>query len=79
MLETICYLLLGVSYVAACAQGRKEEEERKKKTKIRELKTKVFCYAIMHHMLYNDVVKMLQDKKLTFEEINKDLNKNETK
>lgn len=70
MLELICISVLGVAYFAAYAQERKEE-------KLKELKTKVFWYAVRHKMLYNDVVKLIQDHKLTFEEIDKDEEENE--
>ena len=72
MFELICMSLLGVAYVGACIQEHKEELERKKKEKLRELKIKVFCYAVRHKMQYNDVVKMIEEHKLTFEEIDKD-------
>lgn len=72
MFELICMSLLGVAYVGACIQEHKEEIERKKKEKLRELKIKVFCYAVRHKMQYNDVVKMIEEHKLTFEEIDKD-------
>ena len=70
MLELICISVLGAAYFAAYAKERKEE-------KLKELKTKVFWYAIRHEMLYNDVVKLIQDHKLTFEEIDKDEEENE--
>ena len=72
MFETLCYLLLGVSYIAACKAEKEEEKREQERKRIRDLKCKVFCYAIRHHMLYNDVVKLIQEKKLTFEEIDKD-------
>ena len=72
MFELICMSLLGVAYVGACIQEHNEEIERKKKEKLRELKIKVFCYAVRHKMQYNDVVKMIEEHKLTFEEIDKD-------
>ena len=65
MLELICISVLGAAYFATYAKERKEE-------KLKELKTKVFWYAVRHEMLYNDVVKLIQDHKLTFEEIDKD-------
>ena len=77
MFELICMSLLGVAYVGACIQEHKEEIERKKKEKLRELKIKVFCYAVRHKMLYDDVVKLIEEHKLTFEEIDKDAKENE--
>lgn len=77
MLEFICMSLLGIAYVDACIKEHKEEVERKKKEKLKELKIKVFCYAVRHEMLYNDVVKLIEEHKLTFEEIDKDAKENE--
>lgn len=77
MLELICMSLLGVAYVDACIKEHKEEVERKKKEELRDLKIKVFCYAVRHKMLYDDVVKLIEEHKLTFEEIDKDAKENE--
>ena len=77
MFELICMSLLGVAYVDACIQEHKEEVERKKKEELRDLKIKVFCYAVRHKMLYDDVVKLIEEHKLTFEEIDKDAKENE--
>ena len=77
MFELICMSLLGVAYVGACIQEHKEEVERKKKEELRDLKIKVFCYAVRHKMLYDDVVKLIEEHKLTFEEIDKDAKENE--
>lgn len=63
MLELIMMSFLGVAYVAAL----KEEEKQKR---INELKTKVFLYAVTHHMLYHEVVKKIENKELSLEEIN---------
>ena len=63
MLELIMMSFLGVAYVAAL----KEEEKQKR---INELKTKVFLYALTHHMLYHEVVKKIENKELSLEEIN---------
>ena len=62
MLELLMMSVLGAAYISACNQERKEE-------KINELKLKVFCYAVKHSMLYNDVVKLIEQKKLTIEDI----------
>ena len=69
--------ILGVAYIDACIQECKEEELRKQQEKIKELKIKVFCYAVRHKMLYNDVVKLIEDHKLTFDQIDKDAKENE--
>ena len=71
MFELICMSLLGASYVAARIQEHKKEEETKEQERIRDLKIKVFCYAIGHHMSYEVVVKKLQDKELSFDDIQK--------
>ena len=69
--------ILGAAYIDACIQECKEEELRKQQEKTRELKIKVFCYAVRHKMLYNDVVKLIEDHKLTFDQIDKDAKENE--
>ena len=69
--------ILGVAYIDACFQERKEEVLRKRQEKLKELKIKVFCYAVRHKMLYNDVVNLIEDHKLTFEQIDKDAKENE--
>lgn len=69
--------ILGVAYIDACIQEQKEEELRKQQDKLKELKIKVFCYAVRHKMLYNDVVKLIEDHKLTFDQIDKDAKENE--
>ena len=77
MFELICMSILGAAYIDACIQECKEEELRKQQEKIKELKIKVFCYAVRHKMLYNDVVKLIEDHKLTFDQIDKDAKENE--
>ena len=62
MVELIMMSILGAAYVAA--RNAEKEEER-----INKLKTKVFCYAVSHHMLYHEVVKKIESKELTLEEI----------
>ena len=69
--------ILGAAYIDACIQECKEEELRKQQEKIKELKIKVFCYAVRHKTLYNDVVKLIEDHKLTFDQIDKDAKENE--
>ena len=76
MFELICMSVLGIAYVDACIQEHREEELRKQQEKLRDLKIKVFCYAVRHKMLYNDVVKLIEEKKLTFDEIDKDAKEN---
>ena len=77
MFELICMSILGVAYIDACIQEQKEEELIKQQDKLKEHKIKVFCYAVRHKMLYNDVVKLIEDHKLTFDQIDKDAKENE--
>ena len=79
MFELICMSLLSVAYVNACIEEAAEEKRQKEKERIRDLKISVFCYAVRHHLNYNDVVKMLQDKKLTFDDIERDRKEHEGK
>lgn len=65
MFELLCMSFLTISYFAALIDEKKQE-------KINELKIKVFCYAVRHKLLYNDVVNMLQEKTITFEDVEKD-------
>ena len=71
MLELITMGLLGVSYIAALSNEAKEETLLKEKERIRDLKIKVFCYAVRHNMLYNEVVEKLQNKELSFGDLDK--------
>ena len=71
MLELITMGLLGVSYLAALSNEAKEEKLLKEKERIRDLKIKVFCYAVRHNMLYNEVVEKLQNKELSFGDLDK--------
>ena len=73
MLELITMGLLGVSYIAALSNEAKEEKPLKEKERIRDLKIKVFCYAVRHNMLYNEVVEKLQKKELSFEDIRNEI------
>ena len=77
MLQLLCMSLLGACYVKAVIDEAEEEKRRKEEERIFDLKLTVFCYAIRHGLLYNDVLKMLHDKKLTFEDIQKDSEENE--
>ena len=79
MFELICMSLLGAAYIHVCKEEAAEEKRRKEKERIRDLKISVFCYAVRHHLSYNDVVKMLQDKKLTFDDIERDRKEHEGK
>ena len=72
MFGLIVMSLLGVAYIKALKDESKEEKERKEAERIRDLKIKVFCYAVRHNMLYDQVVEKLQKKELTFEEIEND-------
>ena len=62
--------LLGIAYSNALISEAKQEIIQKEKERIRDLKIKVFCYAIRHNLLYNEVVESLQKKKITFDELN---------
>ena len=64
--------LLGAAYVKACVDESKEEQKQMEEERIRDLKIKVFCYALKHKLLYNQVVELLQNGKLTFEDIEAD-------
>ena len=77
MFELICTSLLGVAYIHACKEEAVEEKRQKEEERIRDLKISVFCYAARHHLKYNDVVKMIQDKKLTFDDIERDRKEHE--
>ena len=79
MFELICMSILGACYVKACIDEATEEKKQKEKERIRDLKISVFCYAVRHRLGYNEVVKMLQDKTLTFEDIEKDTKSSEGK
>ena len=72
MFEIILMSLLGAAYIKASIDETNEEKKLKEKERIRDLKIKVFCYAVRHKMMYNQVVELIQNKKLTFDEIEKD-------
>ena len=72
MFELIAMSLLGAAYVKACVDESKEEKKQKEEERIRDLKIKVFCYAVRHKLLYNQVVELIQNGKLTFEDIEAD-------
>ena len=68
MLELITMSLLSDAYINACIKEKNEE-------KILDLKMKVFCYAIRRNMLYNQIVEMIQNGKLSLEDIDVDKEK----
>ena len=70
MFELLAMSLLGIAYINALSNEAKEEATLKEKERIEDLKIKVFCYAVRHNMLYDVVVKKLQDKELRFEDLN---------
>lgn len=78
MFELICMSVLGVAYINAYIEERKEEEERRKKQEeLEELKLNVFWYAVKHNMFYNDVVKLIEEKTLTLDDIDKESEEHE--
>lgn len=79
MFELICMSILGACYAKALIDEAAEEKKQKQKEKIRDLKISIFCYAVRHHLNYNDVVKMIQENTLSFEDIKKDAEENERK
>lgn len=79
MFELICMSLLGVAYIHVYKEEAAEEKRQKEEERIRDLKISVFCYAVRHRLNYNDVVKMIQDKKLTFDDIERDRKEHEGK
>lgn len=79
MFELICMSLLGVAYIHACIEETDEEKRQKEEERIRNMKISVFCYAVRHRLNYNDVVKMIQNKKLTFDDIERDRKEHEGK
>lgn len=72
MFELITMSLLTLGYINASVEESKEAKLMKEKERIQDLKIKVFCYAVRHHMLYDEVVKKLQNKELTFEDLEND-------
>ena len=79
MFELICMSLLGVAYIHACKEEAAEEKRQKEEERTRDLKISAFCYAVRHRLNYNDVVKMIQDKKLSFDDIERDRKEHEGK
>ena len=71
MFELLAMSILGIAYINALSNEAKEEANLKEKERIQNLKIKVFCYSVRHHLLYDDVVKKLQNNELSFEELNK--------
>ena len=79
MFELICMSLLSIAYVNASVEETTEEKKQKEKEKLLDLKISVFCYAARHQMKYNEVVEMIKNKKLTFDDIERDSKKYEGK
>lgn len=79
MFELIYMSILGACYIKACKDEFEEEKKQKERERIRELKASIFCYAIDHHLSYNDILKMIETKALTFVDIEKDMKENEGK
>lgn len=73
--DLLVIFLCATSIITSIAEDKEEE----KKEKINELKIKVLCYAVRHKLQYNEVVEMLQNKALTFEDIEKDSKEYENK
>ena len=69
MLELITMSLLGVAYINARINEANEEKKRKEEERIRELKIEVFCYAVKHKMLYNQVVKKIQNGEINLKDV----------
>ncbi len=69
MFELIAMSLLGAAYVSASINEAKEKAREAEEERILDLKVKVFRYAVLNKLSYDKVVKDLQDKKLTFEQI----------
>ena len=72
MLELLCMSFLGVAYVNACIEERQEQERKKKEEELLDLKLTIFCYAVRHHLLYNDVVTKIEHNELSINEIKAD-------
>lgn len=72
MFEFICMSMLGVAYVNACIEEGRE-------AKIKEDKISVFCYAVRHRLLYNQVVEMIRNKKISIEDIKQEYSEYERK
>lgn len=72
MFELICMSLLGISYVNACIEEKREE-------KINDMKISVFCYAVRHKLLYNQVVDMIKNQDISIEDIKKENSEYERK
>lgn len=70
MFELITMSLLGIAYISTSINEANEEKRQKELKRIQDLKIKVFCYAVRHSLLYDDVVKKLQNKELKFEDLN---------
>lgn len=69
MLELATISLLTLCYIKACIDEKREEEVEKEKERIRDLKIKVFCYAVINGLLYDEVVEMIQNGIMSFDDI----------
>ncbi len=69
MLELIAISVLSFCFIKSCIGEKQQEEIEEEKKRIRDLKIKVFCYAVRNGMLYDDVVKKLQDRKITIDQL----------
>ena len=71
--------LLGIAYAETSIEEPIEEKKQKEEERVRDLKIFVFCFADRNCLNYNDVMKMIQDKKLTFDDIERDRKEYERK
>ena len=71
MFEFIAMSLLGMAFINAFHEERKQEAKAKEEKRIHELKMKVFYYAIRHSLPYEKVVESLQKKELSFDDLDK--------
>lgn len=72
MFELLCMSLLTVAWIYAKKEEKIEEEKRKEKERTLDLRVSVFCYAVGHNLLYNQVVEMIRNNQITIEDIRKD-------
>lgn len=69
MLEFITITALTLCYIKSCIDEKIKEEALKEKERIRDLKIKVFCYAVINGLLYDEVVEMIQNGTISFDDI----------
>lgn len=70
MLELITMSILTLCYIKSCIDEKYEDESQREKERIRNLKVKVFCYAVKNGMLYDDVVNMIQRGDVSINDLN---------